>query len=231
MHSVYIDSSVFLAILAGEESAHGVRELFRELKKEKIRIVTSIITIQEVSVSCYRRGKPAHDYHTVVGKIARIQSITKDMALTAAKYEATLLDKFSGTQADKEAENKRRKWDCFHMACAVILECETLYSNDPGMLKRKKQFGIPKIQFLEPKPKRPLLQLEAVPKFSAADGDANGNQEISEQPSSEQASLDAVAPSVSGSRERSLEDQAGTKGGAPREGAISQGRAPHEEHA
>jgi len=51
--SVYFDSSVFLAILAGEESAKEVRTLLRELKKSNVRVITSIITVQEVSVTSH----------------------------------------------------------------------------------------------------------------------------------------------------------------------------------
>jgi predicted nucleic acid-binding protein len=44
---VYFDSSVFLAIFMGSDPA--IKALLKELKRDKIRIYTSIITIQEVS--------------------------------------------------------------------------------------------------------------------------------------------------------------------------------------
>ena len=158
MASVYFDSSVFIAILAGEESAKDVKLLLRELKRTKIRVITSIITIQEVSVTSYKKGTPAKDHHAAVNKLARIEGIDRDIALTAAKFEAQILDAGKKpTKSEIETDNKRRKWDCFHMATAVVKGCDALYSMDDGMLKRKEQFAIPGIAFLYPRPKGLLL--------------------------------------------------------------------------
>jgi predicted nucleic acid-binding protein len=135
-------------------------------KKKKVRIVTSIITIQEVSVSTFQRGKPVKDNHAVVGKLARILSIDKETALTAAKYEAHALDDFKGNDAQKAADNKRRKMDCFHIACAVVNESGTLYSLDSGMLNRQQQFRLPGIAFLRPEPSEAMLDLQEALKLS-----------------------------------------------------------------
>ena len=168
MHSVYFDSSVFLALFKGEnDGVSDIRQLLRELKKGKVRIVTSIITIQEVAVSNFRHGTPTDDNHIKVNKLARVESITRDMALTAAKYEANLIEAQAKTAPQKgdeaASDKKRRKWDCFHISCAVHLKCDTLYSMDAGMLKRKQQFNIPTMEFLKPIPIGGVLPFEPMP--------------------------------------------------------------------
>jgi len=57
---VYFDSSVFLAIFMGEASGPVIKELLKELRRDKIRIYTSVITIQEVSVKPFRKGAVPH---------------------------------------------------------------------------------------------------------------------------------------------------------------------------
>src|SRR5205807_1109434 len=101
-----------------------------ELGEEKVRIYTSILTIQEVSVLMFRRGTLATDHFTKVHRIARVENITKDVALTAAKLEAHLKDvkNANATKDEQIAENRRRKWDCFHIATAMTLGCRTLFS-------------------------------------------------------------------------------------------------------
>ena len=94
MASVYFDSSVFLAIFKGEPAADGVKGLLRELKKDRVRILTSILTIQEVSVHGFKAGAEEQDQYTRVNKLARVESITKEIAVTAAQFEAHLLAQF-----------------------------------------------------------------------------------------------------------------------------------------
>jgi predicted nucleic acid-binding protein len=153
--SVYFDSSVFLAISKGEPSASGIGELIRELKTSRTRIVTSILSVQEVSVASYRKGTVAVDHHSRIHRLSRILSITKDVALTAAKFEAAIKDDAAPRKANKEqeADNKRRKWDCFHIATALVNSCDALYSLHTKMLLRKQQFGITQMAFLKPEPK------------------------------------------------------------------------------
>ncbi|MGD0510846.1 MAG: PIN domain-containing protein [Candidatus Micrarchaeaceae archaeon] len=154
MRPVYFDSSVFLSIFMGDASAPKIKELLIELKREKVRIYTSIIAIQEVSVMSYRKGSIAQDNYSKVDKIARIESVTKDIALTAAKFEAHIIDQ---TSVKDREDNKRRKWDCFHIATALTLGCESFYTCDEKQLKRKDQFGIVGVTFLRPVPSAPSL--------------------------------------------------------------------------
>jgi len=148
---VYFDSSVFISVLSGDATAQQVRDLLQELQKAKIRIYTSIITIQEVSVDCFKNGTIATDNHALVKKLARIEGITRDVAVTAAKLEAQILNGY-GSAAEKTADNKRRKWDCFHIATAQCLKCAWLYSFDEGMLRRESRLNIKGVQFSKPAP-------------------------------------------------------------------------------
>ena len=148
---VYFDSSVFMSILNGDASASKVRDLLQELQGLKVRIYTSIVTVQEVSVDCYRDGTIAKDNHAQVRKLARIEGITRDVALTAAKLEAQIVDGYKNKD-DKAADNKRRKWDCFHIATAQCLGCTWLYSFDQGMLRRESSLKIKGLRISMPSP-------------------------------------------------------------------------------
>ena len=139
MDVVYFDSTVFITIFAGLGRKSDLRALLRELRRDKVKIYTSIITVQEVSVATFRKGTIVADNHSKVDRLSRIVGINKDIALLAAKFEAHIIDQTA--HADQE-ENKRRKWDCFHIATAMDLKCRTLYTSDEKMLKRRRQFGI-----------------------------------------------------------------------------------------
>lgn len=154
MRGVYFDTSVFISIFKPEpDRAKEVKALLRELKREGVRIHTSIITIQEASVIAFRRGTVPRDYHARVSRICEIHSIDKQIAMTAAKHEAFLIDKLP----PEEQQKPRRKWDCFHIATAQCLGCATLYAWDETMLKRRGQLSIADMVFTEPSPKMPSL--------------------------------------------------------------------------
>lgn len=160
-HLVYFDTSVFLDIFRGAKNGPQIRALLDELQGQRVTIYTSIITVQEASVLSYRRGTVATDNHSRVGRMARIQNITKDIALTAAKLEANCLDLITKPSDElKAAENKRRKWDCFHIATALALECDVLYTTDTKMRSRQKSLKITALKFLEPKPDEQTLDFQ-----------------------------------------------------------------------
>jgi predicted nucleic acid-binding protein len=143
----------------------------KELKRDKIRIYTSIITVQEVSVQTFRKGFAAADNYAKVNKLSRIQEITKEIALTAAKLEAQIVDQ---TAPKDREDNKRRKWDCFHVATAMELGCRTLYTSDDKMLKRKGQFGLAGMDFSKPISRGLPLLDESVPAIEITAGKTNG---------------------------------------------------------
>ncbi|MFB3918380.1 MAG: type II toxin-antitoxin system VapC family toxin [Terriglobales bacterium] len=151
MTPVYFDTSVFLAILKKEKTAQKIRELLQQLQAERVRIYTSIITVQECSVLGFRRGTVVRDNITRVGKIARVVGITPEIALTAAKLEAQLADNGNETEYSR-AEKKRRKWDCFHIATAQVYKCGTLFAEDKPMQGREISLGLKDILIRPPRP-------------------------------------------------------------------------------
>lgn len=201
MDTVYFDSTIFLAIFAGLGKGSDLRALLRELKRDKVKIYTSIITVQEVSVATFRKGSVVSDNYSKVDKLARIVGINKDIALTAAKYEAHIIDQTS--RGDQE-DNKRRKWDCFHIATAMDLKCSTLYTLDERMLKRKGHFDITAMNFWVPIPKKRELFDDSAPALEVA----NGEQQREKIPAKQ---AEPSSAAVQGSSGGPTEGQAGTK--------------------
>lgn len=155
---VYFDTSVFLEI-ASRKSAHAknIKALLKELKTGKIRIYTSILTVQEVSVLSYSRGKLARDDYGQIAEMARIVGIDKNIALTAAKREAEIKD---DAKESEVTEKRRRKWDCFHIATAQTLGATVLYTTDKDLIKRKQQLGIQDVKFALPVPEKLSLPFD-----------------------------------------------------------------------
>jgi predicted nucleic acid-binding protein len=163
--TAYLDTSIFVEMgTKGSKHKKRIRELLEELSEEKVRIYTSILTVQELAVATYRAGTPAKDTYGDISSIARIYTLTKEIALTAAKREAELKD-----IADKEAakrskdkpetedqklericENRRRKWDCLHIATAQLVGCAELYTTDKDLQKRPTQLGLRSLKALSP---------------------------------------------------------------------------------
>jgi predicted nucleic acid-binding protein len=164
-HVVYFDTSIFLE-MAAKRSKHkkNIRALLKELTDERAKIYTSIITVQEVSVASYREGTPAKDTYGDIKSIAKVYGITKEIALTSAKNEAQLKDMAAREQGkrditkpetedqklDRVCENRRRKWDCFHLATAQAMGCPELYSTDEKLQKRPGQLGIKDLRVIPP---------------------------------------------------------------------------------
>ena len=160
MPSVYFDTSVFLTLFGGQQDGPAIKGLLRELKQDKVRIYTSIITVQAVSVRSFLRGSVVTDNHSKVSKLARVLGVTKEIALTSAKYEAVVQEaaKNSGETAQDTEQNRRRKWDCFHMATAVAMNCRAIYAIDTQFATKRRQLGLESvISVLSPSPKKPTL--------------------------------------------------------------------------
>jgi predicted nucleic acid-binding protein len=155
LNACYFDTSVFLAILNGESSGPGIRALLRELKTAKTKIYTSIITVQETSVEAIRNGGRADELLGQISKLARIQTITREIALKAALLEGQVIARMKASDLSEEERiglNRRRKWDCFHIATAIDLGCAVLYSQDTKMINRKLHLSLKGMEFLEPLP-------------------------------------------------------------------------------
>lgn len=169
----YFETSIFIE-MATKRSPHKarVRELLADFQENKVRVYTSIITVQEMSVSVYRRGTIARDVFGDIKSIARVYTITKEIALTAAKIEAELKDIADKEEAkrdkkkpltlqqqiDRACENRRRKWDCFHIATALVLECEIMYSTDKKLQKRPRQLGLKNLKIIPPPDMTPTIK-------------------------------------------------------------------------
>ena len=160
--TVYFDTSVFIELANKKSSlAKDLKALLKELAEEKVRIYTSIITVQEMSVAVYRRGAKSKDTYADIHSLARIYGVTKDVALTAAHREAELKDiadsntsktETQDQKIEKICENRKRRWDCFHIATAQTLGCTVMYSTDTNLQKRPQQLGIRDLRILPPTP-------------------------------------------------------------------------------
>jgi predicted nucleic acid-binding protein len=148
--TAYFESSVYIAIFNGEERAQEVKSLVRELRREHAKICTSIITVQEVSVVCYRAGGTQIDNYAKVERLTdRIYGVNREIVLMAAELEAQLLDRAKklGKPKGQRVEEHR------HVATALHLNCHRLYSFDPHL---KSISTLPMVRSLivsEPKPK------------------------------------------------------------------------------
>jgi|GEM_PF-3116771 len=163
--AVYFDTSIFIEMgKRNSKYKRRLKTLLQDLSERRIRIYTSVVTVQEVSVAAHRKGAIPRDTIADVKDLARIYTVTKEVALTAAKREAELKDISEAEESkrdpskppteqqkiDRACENRRRKWDCFHIATAQKLGCDTLYSTDGGMLKRKRQMNLKDLDIIEP---------------------------------------------------------------------------------
>jgi len=162
---VYFDTSVFLEMgKRNSKYKKRLKELLKDLQERRVKIYTSVLTVQEVSVAAHRKGAIPRDTIADVKGIARIYTVTKEIAMAAAKREAELKDISDAHESKRDVskplskqeeinrvcENRRRKWDCFHIATAQILECATMYCTDGNLQKRPKQMGIKNLDIIEP---------------------------------------------------------------------------------
>src|SRR5215210_5084118 len=90
---VYFDTSIFIEMATPRSKLKKqLRELLQDLQENRVRIYTSILTVQEMSVAVHRRGTVARDVFGDLKSIARVYTLTKEIALTSAKIEAELKD-------------------------------------------------------------------------------------------------------------------------------------------
>jgi len=163
VRTVYFDTSVFIE-LANKKSplAKDLKTLLNELTEERVRIYTSIITVQEMSVAVFRRGAKYKDPYADIHDMARIYGVTKEVVLTAAHREAELKDLADKAKSllknetldqkiERICENRRRRWDCFHIATAQEIGCTVMYSTDEQLQERPKLLGINDLRILPPK--------------------------------------------------------------------------------
>ena len=161
----YFETSIFIEMATPRSKQKArIRDLLADFTDRHVHVYTSILTVQEMAVATYRLGTVALDIYGYIRSIARVYTPTKEIALTAAKIEAQLKDIANADankrdkgkpltvqeQIDQACENRRRKWDCFHIATALVLECDVMYSTDVKLQKRPKQLGLKNLRVLPP---------------------------------------------------------------------------------
>jgi predicted nucleic acid-binding protein len=129
MPQVYFDSSIFLAVLGLESSAGEIRNLLAELSQSRTKIYTSIITVAECCVGSIKADGDPNRALELIYEIAKVQSVTESIAVATARIEAQMIKSTATLKKDVIARRGRR-WDCFHMATALEMQCSVLYSTD-----------------------------------------------------------------------------------------------------
>lgn len=164
-NNVYFDTSIFIEMTT-KKSKHkaAIRSLVKDLQKDKVKIYTSMITVQELAVASYRANSLATDIYGDISAIAKIYAVTKNVALTSAKREAGLKDMTEREESKRDktkpetreqmieriCENRRRRWDCFHIATAEAIGCSEMYSTDDKLQKRPGQLGLKSLRIIPP---------------------------------------------------------------------------------
>ncbi len=114
--TAYFDSSLWVAILAEETTVDDVTTLIQEIKRDRGRILTSILTLTEISVRAYSQDpQKVTEGMTLVSAAAAICNLTQEVALLTAKIEA----QFMTSVWSAEGANLRRRWDALHLATAA----------------------------------------------------------------------------------------------------------------
>jgi hypothetical protein len=80
----------------------------------------------------------------------KLEAAIKDMADEKEKKRDKSKPLTRDQEIDRVCENRRRKWDCFHIATAQLLECSTMYSTDAKLQKRPRQLGIKNLDIVPP---------------------------------------------------------------------------------
>ena len=91
--TAYIDTSIFIEIGTKlSKQKKRIRELLKELADDKVRLYTSIITVQEMAVAAHRSGAVAKDTYSGrgAGRSISIVSTVRPPGLrrTASKNES-----------------------------------------------------------------------------------------------------------------------------------------------
>jgi predicted nucleic acid-binding protein len=80
MKTAYLDTTIFVEMATKRSKYRSqIRNLLEELKKDRVRIYTSMITVQELAVATYRAGAPARDVFSDINAFARVYNITRTL--------------------------------------------------------------------------------------------------------------------------------------------------------
>jgi predicted nucleic acid-binding protein len=122
----YADSNVWIALLQGEPLGEDVRGYLRELRQGRNSLITSVLTLTEISIRAHRTGQPARsDEHIMrLNALAMVVQLTPDVAKTAARLEAKYGTKESGYGP------KLTRWDALHLSTAITYKCSRFLTLD-----------------------------------------------------------------------------------------------------
>lgn len=127
----YADSNVWIALLQGERLADGIRGYFRELRQGRHALITSVLTLVEISVRANRMGQPtkADEYIVRLNALALVVQLTPNIARTAARLEAKFGVK------DSRYGPRLSRWDALHLATAITYRCSRFLTFDEDLLE------------------------------------------------------------------------------------------------
>jgi predicted nucleic acid-binding protein len=130
--TAYFDSNLWIAYLTDESAKPEVEALIREIKESRGQIITSILTITEISVHAYQQApEKVADGVDFVSSIGSIRNVSVDIALFTAQIEARFMN---AVWADADGRRKRR-WDALHLATAAVNRATVLYTYDERLLR------------------------------------------------------------------------------------------------
>ncbi|HEY4357398.1 MAG TPA: PIN domain-containing protein [Acidobacteriaceae bacterium] len=156
---VYFETSAVLELLNATAKGDHVRDLIAELQSSKTRIYTSILTVQEASILALSRGGTEQAVYDRINQFARIYSIDRQIALTAARLEVAVVKHLRKGQGVQDEARHRRRWDCIHIATAQVLGCTTLFAYDKHFATRSRQIDLSMLRIEQPRPRQPALDL------------------------------------------------------------------------
>lgn len=153
----YFDSNVWIALFYGEPETENVEALIKEIKADKGVIITSIITLTEITIHAHRKDpSKVRTFQQTLNDLSSICNITEEIAIFAAKIEALFGDTVWATGEAK----KSRRWDAYHLATAAANHATVFYTAETRL--QKSDFSAePRIPPIKP----PLPTLPIQPKL------------------------------------------------------------------
>lgn len=147
--TAYFDSNLWIACLAEESTRPEVEALIAEIKQARGTIITSILTITEISVHAFQQApQRVAEGVEFVSNVASLRNVSLDVALLTAHIEARFM---STVWADVDGR-RRRRWDALHLATAAIGRADVVYTFDDRLLRAdfSSESRIPQIRRPQP---------------------------------------------------------------------------------
>lgn len=127
----YFDSNLWIAYLADETNKPEIEALIREIKQGRGQIITSIMTLTEISVRAYQQApEKVAEGVGFIESVASVRNVSMDVALFTANIEA----KFMGAVWPDIEGKRRRRWDALHLATAAMYHATTFFTYEERLL-------------------------------------------------------------------------------------------------